>query len=425
MLLRRGLLQAAVLAMAANTAPRAANDGNWWMQFGPGAGQGGTGSRVDSEVYDREFIKEWESNPPPGYPTLSRHNIEATKAAIKRYTEIVAKGGWKPLPEVVLQPAASDPAVALLRERLSLSGDLKDGPTFSDQHFDGGLEQAVKRFQASTGLAPTGIVDKRTTAALNVPATDRLRQLKVNLSRISEFAQPASKRYVVVNVPAAHIEAVAGDKVVQRHAGVVGKPDRATPILRSAITNLNFNPVWTLPPTVISKDLIPKGREMQKAGRNVLEKFGIDAYDGNGRKLDPRKVDWNSGQPQSLSYKQQPGRDNPLGFLKINFDSAESVYMHDTPSERLFGRNFRAASSGCVRVNGIERLAAWLLQEQGWDKARVLKMKETHERLDVRLKRSVPLYFVYITAWATEDGVVQFRRDLYGKDGAGTQASAY
>ncbi len=400
-----------------------AYDGNSWLQFGP-VGDSSTTNSTSSGGYDRNFIREWESNPPPGYPTLSPANIDATKQAIQRYEKIVADGGWKQLENTELQTGSSGSHVADLSTRLRISGHLREDDFYPDS-FGYELEKAVKRFQATNGLTPTGIVDKRTTAALNVPATDRLRQLKVNLSRISEFAQPASKRYVVVNVPAAHIEAVAGDKVVQRHAGVVGKPDRATPILRSAITNLNFNPVWTLPPTVISKDLIPKGREMQKAGRNVLEKFGIDAYDGNGRKLDPRKVDWNSGQPQSLSYKQQPGRDNPLGFLKINFDSAESVYMHDTPSERLFGRNFRAASSGCVRVNGIERLAAWLLQEQGWDKARVLKMKETHERLDVRLKRSVPLYFVYITAWATEDGVVQFRRDLYGKDGAGTQASAY
>lgn len=422
---RIGLVATALVAMAASAPPASANDGSWWPQFGPGSGERSTSSRVAAEAYDREFVKEWEANPPKGYPTLSTHNIEATKAAIKRYGDIVAGGGWKPVPNVVLQPGSSDAAVLTLRDRLRASGDLKDEPTFSAESFDGGVEKAVKRFQASNGLTPTGIVDKRTAAALNVTAADRLRQLRVNLSRIQEFAQPANKRYVVVNIPAAQIEAVQGDRVVQRHAGVVGKPDRATPLLRSAITDLNFNPVWTLPPTVIQKDLIPKGREMRKAGKDVLVKFGIDAYDGNGRKLDPAKIDWSSGAPMGLSYKQQPGKDNPLGFLKINFDSAHSVYMHDTPSERLFGRNFRAASSGCVRVHGIEDLAAWLLADQGWDEGRVLKMKETHERQDVRLKRAVPLYFAYITAWATEDGVVQFRRDLYSKDGVGAQASAY
>jgi murein L,D-transpeptidase YcbB/YkuD len=130
--------------------------------------------------------------------------------------------------------------------------------------------------------------------------------------------------------------------------------------------------------------------------------------------------------PQTLSFRQQPGKDNPLGFLKINFHNAHSVYMHDTPSDNLFGRNFRAASSGCIRVQGIEQVALWLLADNGgWTAERIQQLKETRERQDVKLKKPVPLYFVYITAWATEDGVVQFRRDLYQKDGVGPTASAY
>ena len=124
----------------------------------------------------------------------------------------------------------------------------------------------MKRFQASNGLAPTGIVDKRTIAALNVPAEVRLTQLKANLTRLTDLAKIVGKRYVLVNIPAAQIEAVENNTVVSRHSGVVGKPDRPTPLLRSTITELNFNPMWTLPPTVIKEDLIPKGRDMQKNG---------------------------------------------------------------------------------------------------------------------------------------------------------------
>ena len=283
----------------------------------------------------------------------------------------------------------------------------------------------MKRFQATNGLTPTGIVDERTVAAMNVPADARLKQLKTNLGRLTELAGSRPKRYVIVNIPAAHVEAVEGDRVISRHTGVVGKTERPTPLLRSAITNLNFNPSWTLPPTVVSKDLIPKGQDMQRRNQNVLVKFGIDAYDASGKKLDPTKINWASSQPQSLSYKQQPGKENPLGFLKINFDSANSVYMHDTPSETLFGRNVRAASSGCVRVANIEVLAAWLLAGQGWSEDSVRKMRETGERKDVSLKQSVPLNFVYVTAWATPDGVIQFRRDLYQRDGVGPVAASY
>lgn len=410
----------AALALGAGTvliaAAAGASDGPGWVPWNAGT----AGNNVRS---DRELIREWEASPPKGYPTLSAENIAPTKAAIKRYTDIVAQGGWKPVPEMQMQMGTSDPAVAVLRERLTLSGDLKDGG--SGEVYDYDLEKAVKRFQATNGLSPTGIVDKRTLAALNVPAQARLRQLKVNLTRLSEYSRNPGKKYVVVNIPAAQIEAVESEHVVSRHAGVVGKHDRQTPILRSSIQELNFNPVWTLPPTVIQQDLVPKGREMQQRNQSVLVKYGIDAYGGDGKKLDPAKLNWSGPLVRNLSYRQQPGPENPLGFVKINFNNNYSVYMHDTPSQSLFGRNFRAASSGCVRVHGIEQLAAWLVAEQGWSPERVLQMKKSGERLDVRLKKPIPLYFVYLTAWATEDGVVQFRRDLYEKDGVGEVANAY
>ena len=378
-----------------------------------------------SQDFDREFVREWEAKPPKGFPTLSAANVEATKAAIKRYGDIVARGGWQPVPDVQMQQGSKGPAVAVLRERLTLSGDLREPASYPD-FFDGYLEKAVKRFQAANGLSPTGIVDKRTIPALNVPAQARLRQLQANLPRLTELVRGAPKKYVLVNIPAAQIEAVEGGQVASRHAGVVGKIDRPSPLLKSAVHELNFNPVWHLPPTVIDKDLIPKGREMQRGGKSVLTQFGIDAYDGAGRKLDPAKVDWSSAAARGLSFKQQPGKENPLGFVKINFHNQYSVYLHSTPSETLFGRNFRAASSGCVRVMGIDQLVTWMLADNGdWSADRVQKMKTTGERLDVRLKRPVPLYFGYITAWATEDGVVQFRRDLYQKDGLGPVAAAY
>lgn len=392
-----------------------------WLQFGPVERTG-----YSSATYDREFVREWERNPPKGFPTLSKANIEPTKAAIKRYQEIVAQGGWPQLPQMQLEAGVTDSSVILLRRRLIASGDLASD-SGGGPYFDLALEKAVKRFQAANGLTPTGIVDKRTVPALNVPADARLKQLKANLSRLQGLTSSPGKKHVVVNIPAAQIEAVENGKIVARYTGVVGKPDRPTPILRSTISQLNFNPVWRLPPTVISKDLIPKGREMQKKGQDVLAKYGIDAFDGaTGKKLDSSKINWAGAAPGGYSFSQQPGKENPLGFVKINFANSDSVYMHDTPSESLFGRNFRAASSGCIRVLGIEDLVTWLLAEQGgWSHDKVLAVKELGTRLDVNLKKPVPLHFIYLTAWATEDGVVQFRRDLYQRDGVGEVASAY
>ncbi len=410
-------LSAALLALPANAYDPTSN----WIRF---ALQGERPAPAGSGTYDRNFVREWEANPPKGFPTLAKENIPATKAAIDRYSAIVKDGGWPRVPEVKLEPGLNDPAVAVLRKRLAVSGDLRDADTQS-AYFDYYVEKAVKRFQASNGLTPTGVVDRRTVTALNIPADVRLKQLKANLSRLAQHTSGLPKRFVVVNIPAAQVEAIENGAVYSRHAGVVGKVERQTPILRSAIHQLNFNPVWHLPPTVIEKDLIPKGRDMQTKGQSVLQKYHIDAYDGAGRKLDPQKVNFESGAARGLTFKQQPGKDNPLGFLKINFHNAHSVYMHDTPSESLFGRNFRAASSGCIRVQGIEQLATWLLSDDGWSTGRIEEMKKTGERKDVSLKRAVPLYFVYITAWATEDGVVQFRRDLYSRDDAGATAANY
>ncbi|MEO1695225.1 MAG: L,D-transpeptidase family protein, partial [Pseudomonadota bacterium] len=377
-----------------------------------------------NQTYNRDFVRRWEANPARGYATLSPDNIAATKKAVARYAKIVKDGGWPKIKAVKLRNGQSGAAVLLLRKRLTASGHLR-GTSYYPNHFGYTLEKALKRFQATNGLSPTGITDRRTVAALNISAKTRLRQLRINLRRLRTLVKRTKRRHLVVNIPAQQIEAIANDRVVSRHAGVVGKIDRKTPRLSSRIHEINFNPVWRLPPTVIRKDLIPRGRSMQRNKRDVLTEFGIDAYSG-GRKLDPKKVNWNSSQPYNLSYRQQPGKDNPLGFAKINFHNAHSVYLHDTPSDRIFGRNFRAASSGCVRVSNIETLLTWLLENNdGWSRRAIDGIKESGKTKTVRLKKAVPLHMVYLTAWATPDGVVQFRRDIYRRDGVGRLAAAY
>jgi murein L,D-transpeptidase YcbB/YkuD len=404
---------ATALALLAGFAVAASAQEDWSRMFAP--------SYASNDYSERQLIKEWEANPEKGYPTLNPNNLWAMKAAIIRYTAIVAKGGWRPLPDVKLEPGSGHPAVAILRERLIASGELNSSASGG---YDYEVVKAVKRYQATNGLAPTGVVDKNTVMAMNVPAASRLKQLKTNLTRLQEYGK-APRKYVVVNIPAAQIEAVEDGAIVSRHAGVVGKIDRQTPILKSSIQELNFNAVWHLPPTVIEKDLIPKGQEMARRGQSVLVKFKIDAYGADGKKLEPTKVNWNGPGVKGLTYRQQPGPENPLGFVKINFPNAHSVYMHDTPGQSLFGRNFRAASSGCVRIHGIEGLASWIVADQGWRPEHVQRMKESGERRDVKLNRPITLYFAYITAWATPDGTVHFRRDIYQKDGIGPQAAAY
>lgn len=397
-----------------------------WMQFDDTSGSSW------SQPFDRSFVRRWESQPRRGYATLSQKNIAPTRAAIDKYEEIVANGGWKRIPDVKLRAGSSDPAVAVLRQRLRISGDLEQSGGFRNT-FDYYVEKALKRAQKRHGLSPTGVLDSATRAALNVSARARLRQLRLNLTRLNRLSRQTSRedRYVFVNIPAAQIEAVSNGEVVSRHSAVVGKPSRQTPILKSRIHELNFNKEWILPPTVIREDLVPKGRSMSQRGESVLDRYGIDAYASydayrRGDKLNPRSINWSSSQPLNLLYAQDPGNDNPLGFVKLNFHNRHAVYLHDTPSQSLFGRNKRAESSGCVRVQGVEQLVAWVLKDTpGWGISRVRQMKRTGETLDVKVVNPVTLYMNYVTAWSTPDGVVHFRRDIYGRDGVGATASAY
>ena len=391
-----------------------------WMKF--------DGASDWDPAFDRSFAQNWETQPAKGYPTLSPANIGHMKAAIKRYADMVARGGWDKLPLVELRVGKTHPAVVALRQRLRAEDDLGADGGYPET-FDSYVEKAVKVAQARNGLAPTGVVDKPTILALNVPASARLRQLRTNLTRIEALAAPTKGRYVVMNIPAAQIEAIENDQIVSRHAGVVGKVDRQTPILQSYIHEINFNKKWILPPTVIKEDLVPKARSGAK-GYEIFSKYGVDVYlDYNsyakGRKLDPATVNWSSPTANNLFYAQKPGEENPLGFVKINFHNPHSVYMHDTPSKSIFARNVRAESSGCVRIQNIPQLAAWLLKDEGWDLSRVNAMKQSGESVSPQVKGRVKLYFAYVTSWATPDGQAHFRRDFYNRDGVGVIATVY
>ncbi len=409
------------LTLVAFTGMAHADEGTAWMNFG-----GEYGNTEDwSQPYDRSFARKYESQPARGYPTVQQENIAPLKVAIKRYAAIVSKGGWGTLPKKIkLKVGNSGKLVETLRARLQITGDLRVTAGFI-KTFDYYVEKAVKRFQKRHGLTPTGYVDKTTVMALNVPASSRLRQLRINLTRVQSLVRKNSKKYVFVNIAAAQIEAVENGQVVSRHSGVVGKLDRQTPILSSSVSTVSFNPYWTVPPTVLRKDLIPKARQYAKRGKDILAAYRMKAFTRSGKRLDPASINWESNDVYNYVYRQDPWEDNSMGFVKIHFPNKHAVFLHDTPSKSLFGRNYRADSSGCVRVQNVSQLVAWILKDDGWDIDRVAEIKRSKETLSVRNKARIPLMLAYVTAWSTPDGMVQFRRDLYGRDNVDVTASAY
>jgi murein L,D-transpeptidase YcbB/YkuD len=352
--------------------------------------------------------------PQASLPTLAPSTAQTTEQAIQRYEAIVARGGWPAVPPADrLRLGRRHASIIPLRQRLSASGDLENNAGVTDV-FDSYVEAAVRRFQARHGIGVDGVVREQTFKALNIPAPVRLAQLRTNVVRLRSLSGNLGERFVTCNIPAAQIEAIDNGVAVSRHIAVVGKPDRPSPDIQSRIVEINFNPYWTVPVSIVRRDLIPK----MQAEPDYLTTNRIRILDPRGGELQPSQINWYSEEAVNYRFKQDPGDFNSLGSIRINFPNSHQVYMHDTPLKNLFGEDFRFHSSGCVRIQNVRELVNWLLGGMpGWSRQDIDQVIRSGERKDARLTRPVPLYWVYVTAWATPDGVVQFREDIYGRDG--------
>ena len=347
-------------------------------------------------------------------PIFSPETISYIQRAIGDYTAIVGQGGWPTVPDTKkLKLGVIDPDVEALRRRLIVTGDLPQGAGISPA-FDSYVDAGVKRFQARHGLPPDGVLGRYTYAAMNVSAPTRLGQLQTNLLRLSDNTAPIS-RYVMVNIPAAQIEAVENGRVVQRHTAIVGKIDRQTPILDSAINEVIVNPYWNAPESIVRKDIIPLMRKQP----DYLAKNHIRIYGPDGVEIDPATVDWSTDDAAKFRFRQDPGAGNAMASVKINFPNTHDTYMHDTPQQGLFNKLMRFESSGCVRVQNVRDLVTWLLRDTpGWSRQRFEQTIKSGENTPVELSTPVPVYFRYVSAWSTGDRVAHFRDDIYGMDGA-------
>ena len=347
-------------------------------------------------------------------PILSPQTVAATEQMIERYKDIVNRGGWRPVNGADrLRVGSRGGSVDAVRQRLIVTGDL-DPVAGTSGTYDSYVAAAVKRFQARHGLSQTGSMSQTTQQAMNVPADIRLRQLEINAVRLRSYSGDLGNRFVITNIPAALVQTVENGQVVTLHAAGVGKIDRQSPIMNTKATQINFNPTWTVPASIVKKDLIPK---MQK-DPNYLTDNKIHILSGGGE-VSPRSVNWNSDEGTRYTYRQESGADfNSMGIVRINIPNPYGVFMHDTNTKGVFGDDFRFISSGCVRVQNVREYITWLLKETpGWDRAHVEQAIEGGQRIDATLAKPVPVYWTYITAWSTPDGLVQFRDDIYKRDG--------
>jgi len=273
----------------------------------------------------------------------------------------------------------------------------------------------VRRFQARMGLESDGVVGAGTVAELNVPLAERIRRLRVNLDRGRVLLQDLPEKFVVVNIAGYTAYVVNGQDIVWSARVQVGKPYRKTPIFRSEINYLVFNPTWTVPPGIIAKDILPAA----KADPASITRKGLKLLDSAGREVDPASVDWSRYSSGHIPYtlRQDPGPNNALGRVKLMFPNSYFVYLHDTPSQALFDRAERAFSSGCVRVERALELAAIVLDDpQQWSAGSIDAVVAGGKLQNVTLRTKVPVLLAYWTAWVDAEGRMNFRRDLYGQD---------
>lgn len=338
--------------------------------------------------------------------------------------------------------------IKTIKQRLMYWHDMPKKDTLTNL-YDKETQEAVKLFQARHGLYPDGVIGKGTALAINYTRNQRIEQVVSNLERWRWFANDFGKNYLLINIPDYNIVAVKEKDTMLQQRVVVGKDTRQTPVIESKVTNINLNPNWTVPPTILKEDLYPDAIK----DKSVFAKRGLTILDAKNNEISP--WDWKIEDARKYKYVQNPGRDSSLGLMKINFPNKFSVYLHDTNHRDFFAYNYRSLSSGCVRLEKPLEMAAYLINdEEKWSlktiqdttdinyynklqqkkEAKIEKkiakllaknpllviperkiVKPELKTIVVKVADEVQIHQLYWTAWS-EKGVLQFREDIYCRD---------
>lgn len=349
------------------------------------------------------------------------------KDSLARYKKIAADGGWEKLPEppklpndAKIEPGFREPWIASLRNRLAVT----DGPIAApapgaEDIYDENLADAVRKFQRRHGLNDDAVIGKWTIDALQVPAEDRICQIRINLDRLRAFARAIeSGRFIVVNIPSYGVNVYENGKSALEMKAIVGTYNNKTPLLTDEMEYVVFSPRWNVPDSIARKEEFAKLREDPQ----TFKKRGMRVYHGRGSErveVDYENYDWSQADMPASEYKivQDPGGANALGRIKFLFPNDDDVYLHDTPTKPLFQKDVRAFSHGCIRIEKPFELAEYLLEPAGeWNRERIDKAANGGHEMFVKLPEKIPIHLVYITAWADGSGTTNFRRDVYNFD---------
>ncbi|MFN2439312.1 MAG: murein L,D-transpeptidase [Chitinophagaceae bacterium] len=321
------------------------------------------------------------------------------KEHLNRYYTLVAQGGWQPVTITgkSLKKGTSSPAVPKIKKILQLTEDMPG--TDTSQLFNDTLELAVKNYQLRHGYTPDGIVGATVLKEMNVPVQKRLQQLLINMERMRWMPnEPASDNLIVVNIPEYVLHMYEGKNKVWDMNVVVGKEGHNTTMFTGDLNQVVFSPHWNVPPSIVKKEILPK----MESNPDYLFSQNMEIVGEEG------------GLPK---IRQKPGGDNALGQVKFLFPNSFNIYFHDTPSKSLFNKDKRAYSHGCIRLSDPTKMAEYLLRNQPeWTPERIQSAMNAEEEKFVKVKKPVPVFITYYTVWVDENGLLNFRDDIYGHD---------
>jgi murein L,D-transpeptidase YcbB/YkuD len=342
------------------------------------------------------------------------HYYRLFQKGLKEYRSIMAAGGWPTVSAgPVLKEGSNGARVAELRRRLRITRDLTGQDPADAEVFDTNLEDAIKHFQMRHGIDADGKAGPGTIEVLNVPVETRVNQFRASLERMRWVFRDLPDKFLIVDVAGFNAYLMADGEEIWKTRVQVGKPYHATPIFKDSMRYVDFNPTWTIPPGILRKETLPRvRRDPQYLSRN-----NMSVVTTSGKIVDPSTIDW-AATTKSFPYmiRQEPGPHNALGRVKFMFPNKYMVYLHDTPSKGLFARTERAFSHGCIRTQNPFDLAEILLEDQGWDRAKIDQVIESRKTTRVNLSEPLTVMLLYWTAEVADDGTVHFRKDVYNRD---------
>ncbi len=342
------------------------------------------------------------------------------KSALKTYRAIARAGGWKQIPPgATLHPGDKDSRLQYVYKRLIAPG-IPAIPPPENMIYGPALRKAVLRFQRLFGLTPDGIIGAQTLAMMNIPASRLVEQIIANMTRWRWQAHVLGNKYVMINIADYNLTAFKDNVMVLNFPVIIGQLQHQTPVFSDSIKYIEFNPYWTITPSIAKNEELPN---LRKNPRYLVDRHVrlFSGWQEGAMELDSTRMDWHRisrSQMASFRLRQDPGPWNALGRIKFGFPNKYSVYMHDTPTKDLFSRNKRDFSHGCIRLSNPLALALFALEDQGagWTREKIESHFYSDRRMTVRLRFPLPIHITYQTTWVDKDGLIHFNRDIYARD---------